>query len=264
VKLQECLPYTKGLRALALAALLPRLQHLVLDERASCIGGMTDDFARALARSSPFLEALEVHFERYSLPSEHFTDLGVVALAEGCTSLRSLTLHNCMSVTDRSLYALAAHCRHLEGLSLGGYSERISDYGLTILFEACGRLRSVQLCSKLYKVTDESASVLARHCPDLEVVKLTQSCSDASLAHLGGSCRKLRKVVLKLSRQVTASGVVQLALQCPCLEQLALPAAFQLPGSELARLEAAGCGVEVTADPEHKLTLVTLQRVCCA
>lgn len=236
VKLQESLPYTKGLRALALAALLPQLRRLVLDERASCIGGMTDDFARALAFNSPNLEHLEVHFERYSLQSESFTDAGMIALAEGCKHLNHLTLHNCMYVTDRSLYALAAHCDKLQHFSVGGYSERISDYGLTILFESCPHLLSVQLCSKLYKVTDEAIAVLARHSPELEAIKLTQSITNAGLQHLATGCHKLHQLVLKSNRHVTAAALVQLVLQCPELHTLVLPWRFELLPQQLSKV----------------------------
>jgi hypothetical protein len=36
------------------------LQELVIDERTSCLGGMTDDLARALAARCPQLKRLEV------------------------------------------------------------------------------------------------------------------------------------------------------------------------------------------------------------
>jgi hypothetical protein len=72
-----------------------------MDERASCIGGMTDDMARALAVHCRQLGVLEVYFQRYSLPSELFTDDGLIALTEGCRSLRRLTLHNCDRISDR-------------------------------------------------------------------------------------------------------------------------------------------------------------------
>lgn len=100
-KHDEVLPHTKGLRAYALAALCPRLRYFSMDERASCIGGMTDDMARALAVHCKQLVGLEVYFQRYSLPSELFTDDGLIALTEGCRSLRRLTLHNCDRISDR-------------------------------------------------------------------------------------------------------------------------------------------------------------------
>lgn len=50
---------------------------------------------------------LEVYFQRYSLPSEMFTDEGLIALTEGCRSLKRLTLHNCDRVSDRCGHAAA-------------------------------------------------------------------------------------------------------------------------------------------------------------
>jgi hypothetical protein len=100
-KRDEVLPHTKGLRAYALAALCPQLRHFSMDERASCLGGMTDDMARALAVHCKQLTVLEVYFQRYSLASEMFTDEGLIALTEGCRGLRRLTLHNCDRVSDR-------------------------------------------------------------------------------------------------------------------------------------------------------------------
>jgi hypothetical protein len=105
-KRDEVLPHTKGLRAYALAALCPQLRHFSMDERASCLGGMTDDMARALAVHCKQLTVLEVYFQRYSLPSEMFTDEGLIALTEGCRGLRRLTLHNCDRVSDRCARAL--------------------------------------------------------------------------------------------------------------------------------------------------------------
>jgi hypothetical protein len=77
-------PYTRGLRAWALSALLgDSCRSLALDERASALGGMTDDLARALAAHCPSLKSVEVAFGRYSPPAELFTDEGVAALALG-------------------------------------------------------------------------------------------------------------------------------------------------------------------------------------
>jgi hypothetical protein len=62
---------------------------------------MTNDLARALAVHCKQLSVLEVYFQRYSLPSELFTDEGLIALSEGCKGLQQLTLHNCDRVSDR-------------------------------------------------------------------------------------------------------------------------------------------------------------------
>jgi hypothetical protein len=67
---------------------------------------MTDDMARALAVHCRHLTVLEVYFQRYSLPSELFTDEGLIALTEGCKGLSRLTLHNCDCISDRYVPSL--------------------------------------------------------------------------------------------------------------------------------------------------------------
>jgi hypothetical protein len=86
---------------------------------------------------------LEVMFRKYSVPSELFTDNGMIRLTEGCGQLQQLQLKNTF-LSDRSLYALAANCRDLRELQLAGYSEQISDGGLMVLAETCGELRWVR------------------------------------------------------------------------------------------------------------------------
>lgn len=195
-KCTEQSPYTQGLRSLAFAALLPNLQQLSLDERTSCIGGMTDDFARGIAWHCACLQVLEVFFDPYSLPSELFTDDGMILVTESCRSLRSVTLHNCTALTDRSLYALAANCKGLEELDIAGYYERISDYGLTILFDSCKDLRLVRLSSKMLRVSDVSAKALAASCSNLRIVKLPRTIGDEGITALLKACTGLEELDL--------------------------------------------------------------------
>jgi hypothetical protein len=163
-------PFTRGLRAAAVSALLgDSCVSLALDERASPLGGMTDDLARALAAHCPALRSVEVAFGRYSPPAELFTDEGVAALALGFggggggggrgigggggnagpssspqrsqpPKLQRLALVNCDRLTDRALYAAAAGWgATLEELEIGGYNEHVSDFGLAVLLEASAR-----------------------------------------------------------------------------------------------------------------------------
>jgi hypothetical protein len=193
LRFSQPVPFTLGLRAFSLAGLLPNLQVLSLDERTSCIGGMTDDFAAALARACPRcgraglgagaasaggrrrrpppsrllpsrpararaapnrpparrrLRVLEVMFSKYSVPSELFTDAGMIKLSEGCPQLEELLLKNTF-LSDRSIYALAANCRGLRRLKVSGYSEQMGDGGLTVLAETCGELRCARARPRL-------------------------------------------------------------------------------------------------------------------
>lgn len=216
-------PYTRGLRAYSLAAALPCLRKLHLDERTSCIGGITNDFARAIAIHCPKLMDLEIRFAKYSIPAELFTDVGLTLLAEGCTQLRSLSLKNCDGISDRSLYALAAYCPSLQTLSFGGYSEHLTDGGFTVLFEVCDQISTVLLSSKLLKVTNESVFSLAQHCPQLQRVKLTASMTDSTLEYLAKHNARLEQVDLKRSRRMTSPAVWNLLQACPSIHRLCVP-----------------------------------------
>ncbi|MEW5307848.1 MAG: hypothetical protein WDW38_011123 [Sanguina aurantia] len=147
----------------------------------------------ALGRSCPQLTTLEVKFDRYSIPSELFTNAGLIELTERCTALTHLSLRN-TNITDRALYAVAANCKRLSSLRVGGYHECISDAGMTILVSACSAtLTRLQLSSKLTRVSDVTMQCLAnsieRHaaegipCP-LTTLKLTAATTDAGLQHL--------------------------------------------------------------------------------
>ncbi|KAI8474911.1 MAG: hypothetical protein J3K34DRAFT_517768 [Monoraphidium minutum] len=224
-KFSQLLPHTQGACARALAGLCPRLVHLSIDERASCLGGMTDDLARALGRRCPQLESLEVYFERYSFPTELLTDEGVIALSEGCRRLSSLVLVNCDYVSDRSLYAVAANCKGLRELQLGGYSENITDGGLTVLVESCGALTTLWLSGKLLKVTDATLAALAAHRrAGLARAKLTRSMGAAAALALLASCRELEELDLRhCGGPFDEAAVASLAAACPKLSRLALP-----------------------------------------
>ena len=113
---------------------------------------MTDVFAAAVSTHCPLLRKLALFFAPGSHPAELFTDAGLIALTEGCPLLEELRLENCAYLTDRSLYAAAANCPHLASLHLSGYHERITDYGLTVLFEACHSMRRAALSWRLCKV----------------------------------------------------------------------------------------------------------------
>lgn len=204
-------PYTQGLRTLALTALLPNLQYLSLDERTSCIGGMTDDLARAMSWNCVNLERLEVFFEPYSWPSELFTDDGLITIAERCKNLRAVVLHNCTYITDRSLYSFAANCKKLEEIDIAGYYERITDSGLAVLSESCVHLRVVNLCSKLWKVTDIAVTALARNSSALQVVTLPRTITDAGVIALLHNCSSLTHLDLSNCSNLTDISVKALA-----------------------------------------------------
>ncbi|KAF6258136.1 hypothetical protein COO60DRAFT_1460810 [Scenedesmus sp. NREL 46B-D3] len=255
-KYDQVLPHTKGLRALALAAMCPALQQLSIDERASCVGGMTNDLARALAVHCRQLSVLEVYFQRYSLPSELFTDDGLIALSERCKGLQQLTLHNCDRISDRSLYAVAANCPGLTAITLGGYNEHVTDGGMTVLFDSCKQLTHVQLSSKLLKVTDCSGASLAANCPHLTSAKLTRAMTDATIRQLALSCKHLRELDLHRSCSVSCEALQGLLEACPQLSKLVLPQQLEV-GSMMQAMHSRCCILSMLE--EEQLQVLALQ-----
>lgn len=253
------LPYTLGLRAHAFAAMCPNLRVLSIDERASCLGGLTNDLARALAVHCPLLSTLEVFFERYSLPSAKFSDEGLIALSESCHGLKKVTLHNCDQVSDRSLYALAANCAGLKEITIAGYNENVTDGGLCILFERCHAISRVKLSSKLLKVTDISIHALAAHCKGLVYLKMSQQMTDVSLQLLACNCKQLQEVDMHRCSRITQHGLWQLLVSCCHLTRLVLPADMQL--GQVAQ-HVPHCRVE-HYEQEQLQELLVQQPACC-
>lgn len=126
------------------------------------------------------------------------------------------------------MYALAANCRDLSSLTLGGYNEHVTDGGMMVLFEAATRLTAVQLSSRLLKVTDASGTCLAAHCPLLNTVKLTRAMGDATLVALARSCPSLHKLDLHRSTGASTDGVAAVLDACTELCTVVLPSELQL------------------------------------
>lgn len=185
---------------------------------------MTDELVKALVANCPKLHSLEVYFERYTRPSELFTDCGLIALAEGYKRLQRLTLHNCFNCSNRSLYALAAQCPDLTALCIGGYNEKFDDVGLGMVFEACPGLQVVQLCSRLPHVTSAALLKLAHGCRRLRAVKLPSCTSDEALLALATFCRHLTAINAKRCTALSKQGIEAAAKALPPSAVINMPA----------------------------------------
>lgn len=239
-KRDEPLPFTVGLRACALAGLLGHLQHLCLDERASCLGGMTNDFARALGSMCPNLRQLQIFFRRYSLPSELFDDNGMIALAEGCCNLQVLKLHHCSHISNRSFYAIAGGCKRLRCLEFAGYSEQVSDDGLLVLISACPDLEVFRLSGKLLKATDACIQRMVVCGQPVREVKLTMSMTRQSVKCLRLWAGSLKQADVHCCSGLRPSDIMELILACSHLSICTIPSAlvFSPKEQELLPIQA--------------------------
>lgn len=262
------LPHTRGLRALALTAAVPHLRTLVIDEAASCVGGMTDDLARGLAVHCRRLAVLEVGFVRYSLPSELFTDEGLIALTQGCSQLARLALRNCDRISDRCARgarmqpAAGAAARRRADMHACGSAAAVglpharltvaarcrcappapaAARSLYAVAANCGSLTSLTLGGYNEHVTDGGLTVIAEACSNLACLRLSAKLTkvtDVTGAALGRHCGQLAS--LKMTRAMTDATLAALAAGCRQLSELDLQRCADVSHAGLAVL-LAGC-----------------------
>jgi hypothetical protein len=109
-------------------------------------------------------------------------DAGMIAVAVGCTQLR--TLHVAFFVDNRLLTILAAHCPHLVAFA-AKFGAQVSDAGVCALAQGCGQLRELSSVSSYftYRITSYIAfpitiigvNALAKHCPHLRELHVHRS-----------------------------------------------------------------------------------------
>ncbi len=103
------------------------------------------------------------------------SDVGLLAIANGCPALRHLEVCSSSGITDISLVALADNCRGIEHVDFSA-CPRVSDSGVKALAAHCSTLTDVYLggCA----VTDESVVSLRSQC--LKLHYLFISCTQTS------------------------------------------------------------------------------------
>ncbi|KAM0969385.1 hypothetical protein COP2_018028 [Malus domestica] len=98
------------------------------------------------------------------------TNLGLSAVAQGCPSLKSLSLWNISSVGDEGLIEIAKGCPLLEKLDLCGCPS-ISNKGLIAIAENCPNLNSLNIesCSR---IGNEGLQAIGKSCSKLQSVSI--------------------------------------------------------------------------------------------
>lgn len=197
-------------------------------EFVSIVCGMNDLMLTQLGSFCPLLK--EVHI--YDLPS--CTDIGLIALAEGCRHLRALIIKNSSGylcdITDQSIIKLSESCRLLESLRL--QSLELTDESLSTIGRNCKHLKQLYLndldvsetglttlCASpnmkrltkieltdMYNFTDTALLELVKN-SHLSLNSLSlQTCpeiSDAGMLHISKYCKKLQEFNLSNNPSVT-------------------------------------------------------------
>ncbi|KAL0352055.1 UNVERIFIED_CONTAM: putative F-box/LRR-repeat protein 8 [Sesamum calycinum] len=154
---------------------------------------------------------VEIHLERLQV-----SDLGLSAIAK-CANLEILHLVKTPECTNLGLMAIAEKCRSLRKLHIDGWkTNRISDQGLIAVATYCPNLQELVLIG--VNPTHLSLEKLATNCQNLERLALcgSETVGDAEISCIAAKCIALRKLCIK-SCPVSDHGIEALAGGCPNL-----------------------------------------------
>ncbi|EEF37946.1 grr1, plant, putative [Ricinus communis] len=98
------------------------------------------------------------------------TNLGLMAIARGCPSLRSLSLWDVPSVADEGLFEVAKECHLLEKLDLCNCPS-ITNKGLIAIAENCSNLISLNIES-CPKIGNEGIQAIGKFCNKLQSISI--------------------------------------------------------------------------------------------
>ncbi|KAL2506131.1 F-box/LRR-repeat protein 4 [Abeliophyllum distichum] len=172
------------------------------------------------------LEAVGFHcqsLEFLSLDSEFIHDKGLLAVAKGCTQLKSLKLE-CSNITDEALQAVGSFCLLLELLALYSCGQ-LTDKSLFSIGEGCKKLKNLILsnCSFMSDMGLDSIAVGCEVLMHLEV----SGCDNigaGSLKSIGKSCTRLSGLALRHWRflQIENYALCDFGIGCKYLQSLHL------------------------------------------
>lgn len=143
------------------------------------------------------------------------TEMGLLSVAEDCSTLQELSLHMC---NDQVLRGIAAF-QNLQILRV--YGALVSDVGLTILAQGCKRLTKLELsgCRGSY----EGARAIGQCCPMLEELTLSyHEIEDGWLSALS-FCEKLKSLRFVSCKRIDGGDEVDEDFgECRAIESLYL------------------------------------------
>lgn len=150
-------------------------------------------------------------------------DLGISVIAEACSiSLKTLKLLDCYKLGDKSIFALANHCKNLETLIIGGCRDISSD-SIKSLVATSPTLKILRMDWCL-NVSDASLNCILSQCSCLEVLDIgcCEEVTDAAFDGLRNPEFHSGLKVLKVSNcpKITVLGISMVLEACRSLEYL--------------------------------------------
>jgi len=99
---------------------------------------------------------------------------------------------------------------------------KIGDASLEALASGCSGLEQLA-ASKAIRVTDRGVIAIARACPRLLVLGISQcKITDAALKEVAQNCKALEQLDVKGCAEVTDDGLISVGSLCPMLQRLAV------------------------------------------
>eukprot|EP00742_Colponemidia_sp_Colp-10_P009931 GILJ01010869.1.p1 GENE.GILJ01010869.1~~GILJ01010869.1.p1 ORF type:complete len:576 (+),score=55.65 GILJ01010869.1:219-1946(+) len=130
-----------------------------------------------------------------SLKASHagpLTDVGISAVARGCSSLTSLELFSADGVSDVAITDIARHCVHLKTLVL--LESILTDVGIEAIASSCKMLEHLELV-RCHSVTEASATALVTFAKRLHSVRF-KNCENFVLSE--DSLRALKDAAVEV------------------------------------------------------------------
>ncbi|MBS0636346.1 MAG: hypothetical protein JSS12_02450 [Verrucomicrobia bacterium] len=178
------------------------------------------------------------HFTYLSLSDgKHITDKGMFGLLTGRSHMRAIDISVCPNITDKTLLILGNCCPFLQECSI--LKCPITDCGIATLVTQCKDLRTISLdwCEA---ITDRSLFAIARHCPLLTHLCLTEGTqfSLSALRAVLQSCPWLETVDLWSCTQATDAWVDTIIEWGHNIKALDLKYCDKISPQAIARLKA--------------------------
>ncbi len=221
--------------------------------QAAGLAQVCKDWRNCVRFHSSFWTALDV--DRFALPRAHVEDTLVESLLRRYRDMvQSVTIRDCLHLTERSVLGVAAHCPNLVSLdveSVGSYLLRDLTASVVAVVDGCRGLRHLNLssCPNLSGAAvrhiggraRQLQSLRLRHnarlaCDDLWALR---KCTELRVLDLGGCSRVRDRTVLAVCAAAGRHLRVLNLAGCPLLTDGAVKAAFELCGG-LESLDVCG------------------------
>ncbi|KAL8515428.1 hypothetical protein ACS0TY_014212 [Phlomoides rotata] len=159
--------------------------------------------------------------ESLSLDSEFIHNIGLLAVAKGCSRLKILKLQ-CLNITDEALQAVGVSCLSLEVLALNGF-QRFTDRSLYAIGKGCKKLKTLML-TDCYFLSNKGLDCIAVGCSELMHVEVNgcHNIGTDGLKSIGKFCTRLSELALLYCQRIGSDALSEIGKGCQFLQAVHL------------------------------------------